>query len=272
MRHFGQYFACTPKSSGPGACITPFSVAFRSHEIFQTSQPSVWTKVLEALLLALLDGHDLYRDDGTLLEKGSDAFLHISSTFFAFILLHVLLAGQGRNLSFTAGDIINRLKTLLGLRSERERNPSLTMGNFINRLKTLLGLGDETAPDQALVELFLGEGFPDAGAFLTLDKLLPAMQDKKSFAVFFDHFQIQALENMRPGSIFFTTKGRIGLGPDNATSGDVVAIVAGCKRPVILRKAGDHFTFVSTCYLAGFMDGEVKYVVEEYGLTEIEVH
>jgi hypothetical protein len=228
---------------------------------------------VQALLLALLGGRDPNRDDGTLLEKGSEAFLRLSSSFFVLIVAAVHGAEYKINPSCTVGDAINRLKTLLGLGSERDRNPSLTMGNFINRLKTLLGLGDETAPGKVLVELFLGEGFPNAGAFLAMTMNLVFDNQNQDYASVYRALEALSFSDViEPDGIFFTTKGRIGFGLNNAIIGDVVAIVAGCRRPVILRKAGDHFTFVRTCYLAGFMDGEVKYVVEEYGLTEIEVH
>jgi hypothetical protein len=41
--------------------------------------------------------------------------------------------------------------------------------------------------------------------------------------------------------------------------GDVVAVLFGCRLPVILRPCGDDGTsyrLVSVCYVSGFMDGE----------------
>ncbi len=42
-------------------------------------------------------------------------------------------------------------------------------------------------------------------------------------------------------------------------SRDVLAILHGCRLPVILRRLGssdEHYEFVGTCYMYGIMDGE----------------
>ncbi len=42
-------------------------------------------------------------------------------------------------------------------------------------------------------------------------------------------------------SLFFTSKGLLGLGPAEARPGDVVAVLLGCSVPMLLRKIEDHY-------------------------------
>jgi hypothetical protein len=75
-------------------------------------------------------------------------------------------------------------------------------------------------------------------------------------------------------SCFITKSGYIGIGPNNAMAGDVVAIFSGAKTPFILRKVelddsgqatnpltGDpdeqRWRIVGSCYVQGLMDNEV---------------
>lgn len=61
--------------------------------------------------------------------------------------------------------------------------------------------------------------------------------------------------------IFSTAAGRIGIGPRDLAAGDVVAVLYGCRWPVILRPRGDvvdvdGYEFVEVCYVHGLMEGE----------------
>ena len=40
------------------------------------------------------------------------------------------------------------------------------------------------------------------------------------------------------GSLFFISKGLLGLGPDEARPRDVVAVLLGCSVPMLVRKVG----------------------------------
>ena len=42
-------------------------------------------------------------------------------------------------------------------------------------------------------------------------------------------------------SLFFTSKGLLGLGPEEARPGDVVAVLLGCSVPMLLRKIENHY-------------------------------
>jgi hypothetical protein len=53
-----------------------------------------------------------------------------------------------------------------------------------------------------------------------------------------------------------TSKGYLGLVPEEASDGDKVAVLHGCNFPVLLRPAGDAFQYIGECYIDVLMDGE----------------
>jgi hypothetical protein len=55
-----------------------------------------------------------------------------------------------------------------------------------------------------------------------------------------------------------TKDGYIGLGPADATKGDAIFIIKGCRTPMVLRNIGrsGHWSLVGACYLHGCMNGE----------------
>ncbi|KAF5023695.1 hypothetical protein F66182_4261 [Fusarium sp. NRRL 66182] len=57
--------------------------------------------------------------------------------------------------------------------------------------------------------------------------------------------------------VFLTKKGYVGKGPGILQKGDVVAVLYGCKLPLILRKVGIAFRLVGPCYVGGAMNGEI---------------
>ncbi|KAK7193701.1 HET-domain-containing protein [Paraphaeosphaeria sporulosa] len=57
---------------------------------------------------------------------------------------------------------------------------------------------------------------------------------------------------------FITSKGLLGLGPEDMRSGDVVVVVSGAEVPFILREAPEGgYVLVGEAYVDGVMDGEV---------------
>ena len=56
--------------------------------------------------------------------------------------------------------------------------------------------------------------------------------------------------------MFYTQKGYIGLGVPGIAEWDIVAILQGCKVPLMLREHGSHFIIVGPCYVPGMMDSE----------------
>ena len=60
-------------------------------------------------------------------------------------------------------------------------------------------------------------------------------------------------------SIVVSESGRLGIACDDVLPGDVIAMLLGGEVPVALRPLENqpgHYTFVSECYIHGFMDGE----------------
>lgn len=53
-----------------------------------------------------------------------------------------------------------------------------------------------------------------------------------------------------------TLKGSIGIGPKSTQPGDQIALVMGCRVPLVLRQHGDFYRLVGPCYVAGMMQGE----------------
>lgn len=57
--------------------------------------------------------------------------------------------------------------------------------------------------------------------------------------------------------LFRTKRGYIGITINATTPGDIITILLGCARPVILRaQIGSKYLFVGTAYIHGLMDGE----------------
>jgi hypothetical protein len=89
-----------------------------------------------------------------------------------------------------------------------------------------------------------------------------------------DEYTAAVLSLVQGRSYIITKSGYIGVGPNNATTGDVVAIFSGAETPFVLRKVElddssqatlslngnpneQRWRIVGTCYLHGFMDNEV---------------
>ncbi len=67
-----------------------------------------------------------------------------------------------------------------------------------------------------------------------------------------------------------TQAGRMGLIPKHAKEGDVVAILIGCRVPIILRSVAGYYSVIGDAYVQGMMDGEAKDEIKE--LRNIELH
>jgi len=63
------------------------------------------------------------------------------------------------------------------------------------------------------------------------------------------------LSRLRHHALFVTNNGMIGISY-GAQQGDIIAALAGCDVPVVLRKKGADFEFVGTCFVLSLMDGQ----------------
>lgn len=67
-----------------------------------------------------------------------------------------------------------------------------------------------------------------------------------------------ALLSLNQRALTTTRTGYLGLAPIAVRPGDVVAIISGCKCPMVLRPYSDDlFQVIGECYVHGLMDGEV---------------
>ncbi len=60
----------------------------------------------------------------------------------------------------------------------------------------------------------------------------------------------------RQGGFFFTKDARMGTAQGKVCLGDVVAVVAALKMPLILSPIGSQFCLVGHSYVHGIIDGE----------------
>ncbi|KAM7187788.1 Heterokaryon incompatibility protein (HET) domain containing protein [Naviculisporaceae sp. PSN 640] len=68
-----------------------------------------------------------------------------------------------------------------------------------------------------------------------------------------------AHNTLRGRSLFVTSRGYIGIGPDDIQPDDTVAILYGARTPFVLRKSsqqGGHWKLAGDCYIHGIMNGE----------------
>jgi hypothetical protein len=67
-----------------------------------------------------------------------------------------------------------------------------------------------------------------------------------------------ALLSLEERVLVTTETGYLGLLPEAARPGDVIAILLGCNCPMVLRPHGISFyRVIGECYVHGLMDGEI---------------
>lgn len=68
-------------------------------------------------------------------------------------------------------------------------------------------------------------------------------------------------------AVFDTVNGHIGIGPRIVRPGDRIALVPGCRVPLILRQDEAFFRLVGPCYVSGIMQGEA---VRQMGRRKVD--
>jgi hypothetical protein len=117
----------------------------------------------------------------------------------------------------------------------------------------LAWLGQDRAgrSDQAILEPFLDP--PDSKSTI----IWPEKSDLERGTRHFMNFSTMVERRMHNRFIFKMDNGYMGVGPPRIEGGDVVVVLVGCKVPVLLRKAEDHYVLIGECFVQGLMDGEV---------------
>ncbi|KAF2449249.1 hypothetical protein P171DRAFT_188503 [Karstenula rhodostoma CBS 690.94] len=81
-----------------------------------------------------------------------------------------------------------------------------------------------------------------------------------------------ALLSLDQRALITTRTGYLGLAPTAVRPGDVVAILLGCKCPMVLRQYSDNlYHVIGECYIHGLMDGEILSQVSGGNILEREV-
>jgi hypothetical protein len=62
---------------------------------------------------------------------------------------------------------------------------------------------------------------------------------------------------------FVSDEGYMGTGPMDMMPNDIVSVLLGSDKPIVLRADGDHYTVVGPCYLSGIMHGQVVKEADE---------
>lgn len=66
-------------------------------------------------------------------------------------------------------------------------------------------------------------------------------------------------------SVFSTSDGWIGVGPDSMRAGDIIVLLSGGDVPHVLRLCGcgDHYELIGECYVEGIMHGEMMTALQK---------
>jgi hypothetical protein len=118
----------------------------------------------------------------------------------------------------------------------------------------LQGLGlpiDDDFPDKFFNAFFPGQRLENNGFW---DKFWSAEYCKEEMSKIFIangsfrfYFRFTEIEG-----------GYLGMAPRFSPPGNVVAILKGCKAPVIIRKREDYYTHIGPSIIPGFVEGEAK--------------
>ncbi|KAK8128885.1 hypothetical protein PG984_009993 [Apiospora sp. TS-2023a] len=121
-----------------------------------------------------------------------------------------------------------------------------------------LGLSDATDKSEtSFLDSFLGLKIGDRTLLQHYEHLLET--DPGELQWHYREYLIRSNETSeKSASTFFVTNGnRIGKGPRDLTQGDCVAVIYGCRIPLVLRPSGQYFQLVGPCYMHGAMFGEI---------------
>lgn len=108
----------------------------------------------------------------------------------------------------------------------------------------------------AITRLGLGGGswiYYIASGLLLLELLMRWSIGRLNWDDFEWQYYTQACHNRR---IIKTSREYFGLVPVDTRRGDVVALFAGSRVPLIIRPTGQRWRLVGECYIHGVMDGE----------------
>lgn len=135
---------------------------------------------------------------------------------------------------------------------DKERMQRLILG-FFEDLRNLYGY-------QPILTGFL-QSFEDMGLHLLQHNDCDPLQLFSSEELHHNRLEYlrragQNSQDDRDSAVFSTAHGYFGLGSSRLIHGDTIAVIRGCRVPMVLRKAGDYFRLVCPSYVSGLMQGE----------------
>jgi len=73
---------------------------------------------------------------------------------------------------------------------------------------------------------------------------------------------------------FYTKKGWLGYGPKVLEDGDLICVFPNYRLPITLRKVGDYYQLIGTCFVLGLMDGEAAQMLKraEVFIQKFDIH
>ncbi|TKA67881.1 hypothetical protein B0A55_09700 [Friedmanniomyces simplex] len=86
------------------------------------------------------------------------------------------------------------------------------------------------------------------------------------FRAFYDYARLRQPQHML--DCFATSNGFLGLAATAVVEGDMIALIKGCKWPVVLRQSGSYWAFKGICLIHGIMEGELLQVWGDVELKE----
>ncbi|KAH7308522.1 heterokaryon incompatibility protein [Stachybotrys elegans] len=152
-----------------------------------------------------------------------------------------------------SSESILRRAMLAGLMGNETRTPefeSLSLRAFRQEAMT------PSTIDESQLEWILRNSYPSTrplGEGYDLQLLLDEVCDV---------LVLDAAAMARGRTLFATIQGTVGMGPHTMRSGDVLTILFGTQVPIVLRPAGNAYTYVGDAYLDGAMD--VECLAESY--------
>jgi hypothetical protein len=127
----------------------------------------------------------------------------------------------------------------------------LEMNDYIQHFQLWSGHIPEVITKQALLAPFLGEPGSESQIKFPEDDNMD--RGSQCSAVFPERIAFSCTGR----SFFVTKKGYLGLAPRATKTDDLVCVLPGCDKPLIIRKLDSHYILIGDSYIYGMMNGEV---------------
>jgi len=149
---------------------------------------------------------------------------------------------------------LDRKKVSPGLRARikaEEVATKIEMNDYVQHFMLWSGSIPKVMTKQELLAPFLGGPGSISHIIFPDDDNLE--RGRQCSAVFLEHMSLSCINR----SFLISEKGYLGLAPKAAKIGDLICVLLGCDKPLIIRKESNHYILVGDSYIYGVMNGEV---------------